>query len=95
MTNEETTPPSPSPLYEAEVESLDELFSRIDKKLVLNLPEEITDFDINQVVKYYREQRIRFVKDQANFIKPGSGPKSKSSSIEKLKESLKGLKIEF
>lgn len=73
----------PSPLYEAIPESLDELFTRIDKNLVLGLPREITDTDIDRVVKYYREQRVRFVQDQANFIKPGKRAKT-NKDIERI-----------
>ncbi len=81
-------PETPSPLYEADPESLDELFRRIDAKLILGLPQEITESNIAKVVEYYRKERIRFVQDQANFVKPGvkrGESKSAQAIIERLK----------
>lgn len=89
---------STSPLTEADPESLDELFSRIDKKLVLGLPKEITDQDIQRVVDYYTFERIRFVQDQANFIKPGkraSNGTSQGSKTKQLIEKLSNTKLDF
>lgn len=83
---------SNSPLLEANSESLDELFTRIDKKLILGLPQEITDSDISRVVAYYRKERERFIVDQSNFIKPGR--KSKED-IRNIKEKFKNLSIEY
>ncbi len=69
--NEEQEEEQPSPLAEADPTSLDELFTSIDKKLIANLPREITDSEITRVVDYLWSQRERFLKDEANMIRPG------------------------
>lgn len=70
LTGEANIPASLSPLYEADPKSLSLLFDRIDQKLVKNLPLEITDLEIEDIVDYYIKDRKRFVHDQINFIKP-------------------------
>ena len=83
-----------SPLSEAEPESLDELFSRIDSKLVLGIPKEITEDDISRVVDYYRDLRVKFVQDQANFVKPGRASSGKPTK-KSIAEALKNATLEF
>lgn len=79
---------SASPLEEADPKSLDELFLRIDKKLIAGIPREITEFEIESVVEYYLKERIRFVYDLEHNIKT---PKTRSSKPKDLHEALKNL----
>jgi hypothetical protein len=95
--SDETTPQI-SPLSEAKPDSLDELFSRIDRNLVLGMPEAVTEKDIDRVVDYYRELRVKFVQDQANFVKPGkrnSGTGATTQSKKSITEALKNATLEF
>ena len=89
--------PQISPLSEAKPDSLDELFSRIDRNLVLGMPHEITETDISRVVDYYRELRVKFVQDQANFVKPGrkTGTTATTQSKKSITEALKNATLEF
>ena len=84
-----------SPLSEADPESLDELFSRIDKNLILGMPEEIKEKDISRVVEYYHTLRSKFVQDQANFIKPKRQSNSSPTSKKSIAEALKNAILEF
>jgi hypothetical protein len=86
-----------SPLSEAKPDSLDELFSRIDRNLVLGMPEAVTETDINRVVDYYRELRVKFVQDQANFVKPGrkNSGTATTQSKKSITEALKNATLEF
>lgn len=55
-----------SPLNEVEVESVDELFDRVNDKLIAGVPETITADDIRPLVLRLRAQREKFVHDQNN-----------------------------
>ncbi len=79
---------SVSPLSEADPTSLDELFLRIDKKLILGIPREITEFEIESVVEYYLKERTRFIYDLEHNIKT---PKERKSKPKNLHEALKNL----
>ena len=81
-------PDDKSPLYEADPDSLGELFARIDKKLVLGIPREINEFEIESVVEYYLKERVRFMYDLEHNIKTPRERKSKPST---LSEALKNL----
>lgn len=96
MPNETLPTQQISPLSEAKPDSLDELFSRIDKNLVLGMPDEIKEDDIEKVVDYYRALRVKFVQDQANFIKPGRKalPNSQSSK-QSIAEALHNATLDF
>jgi hypothetical protein len=95
----ETNPENPqiSPLSEAKPDSLDELFSRIDRNLVLGMPEAVTEKDIDRVVDYYRELRVKFVQDQANFVKPGrkNSGTATTQSKKSITEAIKNATLEF
>lgn len=83
----------PSPLSEADPESLDELFRRIDLKLAKGMPREITDVEIDRVVDYLRKQRVRFVEEQAQNIKPTRAAGAKKPR--NVKEALAAIEITF
>lgn len=84
---------SSSPLYEADPKSLDEIFSSIDKKLMLGLPREITDFEIDSVVAYYRAKREIFMKDLAEgkTARIASSATKGLSKKEKISQAMKSL----
>lgn len=84
--------PLESPLQESDPNSLDELFKRIDEKLVLGLPREISEFEIERVVSYYLRERERFIYEQAHNIKPTRG-KSGLSKAEIIKVATDELDI--
>lgn len=63
--------PGTSPLLEADPTSLDELWDRIDKKLVAGLPQEITDHDYLAVATRLRAQRDKYIQQQTEAaLKP-------------------------
>lgn len=66
-----------SPLTEAEPESINEFFNRIDKKLTQNIPREITDSEIDDVVDWLLTRRKIFNEEQQAGIK--AGPKGTGS----------------
>jgi hypothetical protein len=62
------------------------------------MPEAVTEKDIDRVVDYYRELRVKFVQDQANFVKPGkrnSGTGATTQSKKSITEALKNATLEF
>ncbi len=87
-----------SPLYEADPNSLDELFLRLSEGKIKGLPREITNFSLNLRVAQYRKDRKQFVEDQiTNLPKPKEkNPNSKSAlqaRIQRIKE--KGLQCKM
>jgi hypothetical protein len=63
--------PGTSPLLEVDATSLDELWHRIDKKLVAGLPQEISDHDYLAVATRLRAQRDRYIQQQTEAaLKP-------------------------
>lgn len=58
------TEPAPSPLTEVDEFSLDELWFRIDRKLVAGLPQDITDPDIDAITTRLRAARDKFVQSE-------------------------------
>jgi len=74
MTNEPEPHPlvTTSPLQEAD-ESIDELWLRIDRKLALGLPAEITDGDIQRVVDYNLKMRRKFIETEEQGKRAGTG----------------------
>ncbi len=75
--------------------SLDQIFLSIDKKLTLNLASSITDEEINEVYNYYLKEKIRFNKDQSQFIKPGRKSSKSSENVETLIQNIKDAKLDF
>jgi hypothetical protein len=69
-----------SPLNEVDEASLDELFDRINRKLIEGMPETITDADLLPIVKRLRAQRVKFALDQASKAAAGLR-KAKPTSI--------------
>jgi hypothetical protein len=66
---------TPSPLSEAQPESLDLLFERINEKLVAGLPEAITDADMLPVVNALRADRLRFIQAQDKLGRAPPAPR--------------------
>jgi hypothetical protein len=79
-----------SPLLEVDPMSVDELWSRIDRKLALGLPNEVTNDDLRRVVEYNLANRRKFIADQQAGLRAGpSGPrKSKPRSAKEAMESV-------
>lgn len=65
-----------SPLHEIERDSLQELFRRINDHLVLGLPGEIPDQDLDEMVAIYRARRHTFAVEQDR--KSAEGPKRRT-----------------
>lgn len=59
-----------SPLSEVESTSLDELFDRVNQKLISGLPESITDADLQPLVDTLRARRLTFIADQQKMPAP-------------------------
>jgi hypothetical protein len=75
-----------SPLNEVDPTSLDELFDRVNEKLIAGLPESITADDIRPLVVRLRAQREKFVSEEmrkadAKAANPGGTRKRKATSI--------------
>jgi hypothetical protein len=69
-----------SPLHEIERDSLQELFRRINDHLVLGLPGEILDEDLDDMVKTFIARRHTFAMEQDRKAAEGPkrrGPKAK------------------
>lgn len=62
-----------SPLREIERDSLQELFRRINDRLVLGLPGEIPDSDLDEMIAVFRARRHTFAADQER--KAAEGPR--------------------
>lgn len=75
--------PAPtSPLTEADPLSLDELFNRVNDKLIAGLPEAISVDDTAPLVKILREKRVTFLSEQDKIGKaPPVARKKKPTSI--------------
>jgi hypothetical protein len=84
-----------SPLWEADPNSLDKIFDAIDKKLALNLPREITDFEIERVVDYYLRGRETFMRELAEGKQPSRKPAGSSGTTgsSKAKKALQNLDL--
>jgi hypothetical protein len=61
------------------------------------MPDAVTEKDIDRVVDYYRELRVKFVQDQANFVKPGrkTSGTTTTQSKKSITEALKNATLEF
>ena len=71
-----------SPLSEADPHSLDELFERINQKLISGMPESITDDDLKPVIIALRAQRVKHLQDQATkAAKPPKTRQAKPTSV--------------
>lgn len=80
MTQQTSTP---SPLAEADPNSIDLLFERINSKLVQGLPDLITDDDLMPVVLALREARKKFLVEQDRLGKaPPAKRKPRVESIQ-------------
>lgn len=67
-----------SPLLEADPNSLQELFDRVNLKLAAGLPEEITDDMLEPMVLRLRKQRQDYILN--GETKPKAAPKPKSAA---------------
>ena len=75
-TSPEETLLSNSPLHEIDRDSLQELFRRINDYLVLGLPGEIPDEDLDEMITVYRARRHTFAMEQDR--KAAEGPKRRT-----------------
>ena len=74
--------PAPSPLTEADPLSLDELFNRVNDKLIAGLPESISTDETAPLVKILREKRVTFLSEQDKLGKaPPVARKKKPTSV--------------
>lgn len=86
------TSQTPSPLAEADPNSLDILFERINSKLCLGLPELITDDDLMPVVLALREARKKFLVEQDRLGK--APPAKRKPKIESVQQAIDLSKID-
>lgn len=74
-----------SPLAEVDPTSLDELFDRVNSKLISGLPELITEDDLFPVCKVLREARVKFLQEQDKLGKAPPAPrKTKPRSVKEV-----------
>ena len=90
MTTDQT--PTQSPLAEADPNSLDLLFERINSKLCLGLPELITDDDLMPVVLALREARKKFLIEQDRLGK--APPAKRKAKVESVQQAIDLSKID-
>ena len=74
-------PNGDSPLKEADPNSLQILFDRVNDKLIMGLPEAITDEDLMPLVKIFRDDRKTFLVEQDRLGKAPGRRKAKPTSV--------------
>ena len=70
-----------SPLKEADPNSLQILFDRVNDKLIAGVPEAITDDDIMPIVKIFREDRKIFLSEQDKLGRAPGKRKARPTSV--------------
>ena len=76
-----------SPLSEAQPDSFQELFERINEKLAMGLPEQIDISDIAKMVDVLRNQRKVFLSEQDRLGRaPPARRKAKPQSVQQALE---------
>lgn len=76
------TPATVSPLAEADPLSLDELFNRVNRKLILGVPERLTNADVDPMCAMLRAKRMEFLSEQDRLGRAPTAPrKAKPKSV--------------
>ncbi len=73
--------PEQSPLDEANPESLNELLGERINKIFNMKPLDLRDNDLADIVKYYRNERLRFLQEEQR--KAAEGPKTARRKVPK------------
>lgn len=85
--------PTPSPLSEVDPNSINDLFERVNNKLVMGMPEAITDEDIMPLVNTLLSQRKTFLSEQDRLGRAPSA-KKKTGPVKSVAEVIHQIDIE-